>query len=283
MRNKIFAKSDSAREHVMSQPAVSALAPLPFELVYDDGVPLESDWHTREFPLLRDLIRQTMVEQARTDYFAGANIFVYYSVEQAREVYEEETKGLEQRAFRGPDVFWVGGVDPDRKRKSWIAWEEDGRLPDVIVELLSPSTASKDRNEKKALYAQVFRTAEYFLYEPETGKLEGWRLVDRSYRTIQPDERGRLWSGQLGVFLGLWHGVILGHENDWLRLFRPNGSLVPTQEELAVAADQRAEAESQRAEAERQRAEAERRRADAAEAELARLRALLGESPSQGL
>lgn len=28
----------------MSQP-ISALAPLPFELVYDDGEPLESEWH----------------------------------------------------------------------------------------------------------------------------------------------------------------------------------------------------------------------------------------------
>jgi hypothetical protein len=29
----------------MSQPAVAALAPLPFELVYDDGDRLDSIWH----------------------------------------------------------------------------------------------------------------------------------------------------------------------------------------------------------------------------------------------
>lgn len=33
----------------MSQPAVRALAPLPFELVFDDGEPLESEWHARPF------------------------------------------------------------------------------------------------------------------------------------------------------------------------------------------------------------------------------------------
>jgi len=244
----------------MSQPAVAALAPLPFELVLDDGEPLESDWHTVEFPLLRTLILLAMAEQERTDFFVGANIFVYYSKQQAREVAEEEKKGSKKRAFRGPDVFWVGGVDPNRDRQAWISWEEEGRLPDVIVELLSPSTAENDRTKKKDLYAQVFRTAEYFLYDPLTRQLEGLRLAGPAYWPIRPDKNGRLWSEQLGVFLGLWQGIVDGREGDWVRLFRPDGTLVPTE-----------------AEAERVRAEAESARAEAAEAEIARLRALLEE------
>jgi len=256
----------------MRQPAAAALAPLLFELVLDDGEPLETEWHTLEFPLLRELIRTVMAEAGRTDFYVGANMFVYYSVQQARDVSDEVTKGLDQRAFRGPDVFWVGGVDPDRERKAWIAWDENGKLPDVIVELLSPSTAAKDRGEKKDLYARVFGTAEYFLYDPDARKLEGYRLAGRAYWPIPSDEHGRLWSEQLGVFLGVWHGVAEGRAEgrkaDWVRLFRADGSMVPT-------ADERAEAERQRAEAERQRAEAERQRAEAAEAEVARLRALL--------
>ncbi len=238
----------------MSQPAAATLAPLPFELVYDDGEPLETEWHTLEYPLLRKLFRQVMAEQGRTDFYAGGDMFVYYSLEQAREVADEVKKGLPERAFRGPDVFWVGGVDPARERKVWLAWEEGGRLPDVIVELLSPSTARKDRTEKRDLYARVFRTAEYFLCDPETGTLEGLRLAGRFYQPIPPDENGRLWSEQLGAFLGAWHGVVDGREGDWVRLFRPDGSLVPMPEERAEAAEERAEA---------------------AEAEIARLRALL--------
>jgi hypothetical protein len=61
-----------------------------------------------------------------------------------------------------------------------------------------------------------------------------------------------------------------GRESDWVRLYHPDGSLVPTPEEEA-------DAERQRAEEERQRADAERQRAEAAETELARLRALLAE------
>lgn len=231
----------------MSRPAAAAIAPLPFELVLDDGEPLETEWHALELPLLRKLIRQAMAERGRTDFFVGANVFVYYSVAQAREVAKEVGEGLEQRAFRGPDVFWVGGVDPSRERQVWMAWEEGGRLPDVIFEMLSPSTAKKDRTEKRDLYARVFRTAEYFLYEPDTRKLEGLRLSGRAYQPIPPTADGRLWSEQLGTFVGLWHGTEDGREDWWVRLFRPDGSLVPTSEE----------------------------RAEASEAELARLRSLL--------
>ena len=76
----------------MSQPAFAALAPLPFELVYSDGVPLDSEWHGLQQSFLRTLIRQLMAEQGRTDFFAGKNMFVYYSVEQAREVWRRRRR-----------------------------------------------------------------------------------------------------------------------------------------------------------------------------------------------
>ena len=249
----------------MSKPAVAALAPLPldFELVYEDGEPLENEWHTIQIPLLREVTRRRMKELGRRDFYVGGNMFVYYSVEQAREVARTKKSNV-----RGPDLFWVEGADPDRERQCWVSWEEGGRLPDVIVELLSPSTAEIDRTDKVDLYGRVFRTSEYYLYEPETRTLEGLRLADRFYQSMEPDAQGRLWSERLGSFLGVWHGVREDREQDWVRLFRPDGSLVLTGEE-------RAEMEHQRAEAERQRAEAERQRAEAAEAEIARLRSLL--------
>ncbi len=248
----------------MSQSTASALATLPFELVYDDGEPLESEWHVLQNDLLRELILLAMEEQGRPDFYVGGNMFVYYSVEQARDV------ASGRPYFRGPDVFWVDGIKDRRQRVCWLSWEEGGRLPDVILEMLSPSTASNDRNEKKDIYERIFHTSEYFLYEPYTGKLEGFRLAGQAYRRMLPNGQGRLWSERLGVFLGLWHGVVDRREYDWVRLFRPDGSLVPTREERAEAAQERADAAQERADAERQRAEA-------AEAELARLRALLAE------
>lgn len=236
----------------MSRSAVSALAPLPFELVTDDGVPVEKNFYVRQMHLLTHLIERAMDEQGRTDFFTGANMFVYYSVEQARQVALEEKQNLDKREFRGPDVFWIGGVDPNPEREIWVAWEEGGRLPDVIVELLSPSTATNDRTSKKNLYARVFGTAEYYLYDSDTRKLEGHRLSSRRvYRPMAADAQGRLWSEQLGVFLGLWHGVWGKRKDTWIRLFHADGILVLTE------------------------GEAERQRAEAAEAEIARLQALL--------
>jgi hypothetical protein len=33
-----------------------------------------------QYPLLWKLIQQAMIDQGRTDYYHGANVFVYYSV-----------------------------------------------------------------------------------------------------------------------------------------------------------------------------------------------------------
>ena len=234
----------------MSQP-VKALAPLPFELVYTDGEPLETQWHVLQMNLLIEVIFQAMVERDRRDFFVGGDMFVYYSYDQARDIVAGRPY------FRGPDVFYVGGVPPG-ERKGWVSWEEGDRLPELIVELLSPSTARIDRTVKKDLYAQVWRTPEYFLYERETHTLEGFHLSGDVYRPIPPNAAGRLPSEVLGLELGFWEGEELGVETAWLRLFDAGGRLVPTREEAA------------------------RQRAETAEAELARLRALLAEKGGAG-
>ena len=109
------------------------------DLPYDDGEPLESNWHRLQINLLGDALHQHW--HGRTDFFAGGNMFVYYSLEQAR-----------TRDYKGPDFFVVTGADGTRPRHSWVLWEEGGRYPNVIVELLSPSTMAQDLGPKKDLY-----------------------------------------------------------------------------------------------------------------------------------
>src|SRR5262245_38377810 len=106
----------------MSQPAFKALD-LPFELVYEDGEPLETPWHRAQMNLLIDLIDRLMEERGRDDFYSGGDMFVYYSAEQARDV------AMGRPYFRGPDVFFVDRVE-NAERKAWVAWEEGGRLPD---------------------------------------------------------------------------------------------------------------------------------------------------------
>ncbi len=243
-------------------------------LIDEDDIPMENIYHRHQQQLLLESLHHYWRD--RSDFFAGANMFVYYSRRQAENILNGDTK-----EYRGPDFFVVLNVDFHKRRTCWVVWEEDGRYPDVILEILSPSTADVDRNEKRILYAEVFGTEEYYILDFENKVLTGYDLVKGRYEEKTPNEKGWLWSAKLGLWLGFWRGVYLGREEEWLRFFTPEGELVLTEAEDAqrVAEQERlvAELERQRAEQERQRAEQERQARERAEAELARLRQRLAE------
>jgi len=225
--------------------ATADIAVVPqVELVETDGIPLESPWHLAAIILLIDTVRYHL--RGRTDFFAGGNMFIYYSEEQAR-----------NKDYRGPDFFFVKDVDGLRPREWWAVWQEDGRYPDLILELLSPTTEETDRTTKKLLYERTFRTPEYFWYDPATQRLDGWRLNTRGrYEQIPPGRNGWLWSEQLQLWLGLWTGKYLEQDGTWPRFYDADGELVPTFAEAGA-----------------QLAQVERQRADLAEAKLAQLEA----------
>lgn len=52
--------------------------------------------------------------------------------------------------------------------------------PDLIIEVISPSTTLKDRREKRVLY-EHFRVREYVLVYPEDGIIERYYLSDRKF------------------------------------------------------------------------------------------------------
>jgi Uma2 family endonuclease len=191
---------------------------------------METPLHRAQMNLLIDLTNAHW--QHRTDYYVGGNMFLYYSPKQ-----------LLTEKYRGPDFFIVTGVDGQKERKTWTVWKEQGRYPDLIVELLSTSTAAYDQDGKKRLYERTFRTPEYYCYAP-TGshKLVGWRLhPDGWYRDLVPNERGWLWNSLLQVWLGRWEGAYQEKESVWLRFFDKAGRLIPTKAEAAEARAQAAE------------------------------------------
>ena len=220
----------------------------PSDLIFDDGEPLESPRHRIAMNVLIRSSQQA--RRDRTDFYAGGNMFVYYSRNQAM-----------NRDFRGPDFFVTLEVDSSRERKAWIVWEEDGRYPDVIVELLSPSTEAVDLGVKKRLYERVFKTPDYFIFDPfDPNSLQGWRLqLGRGYEPLQPNSQGRLWCETLELWLGTWEGVIDREPPKgtchWLRFYDPDGNLVPLPEEQERQRADQAEAllvqERQRVETER--------------------------------
>jgi len=230
------------------------------QLPEEDGVPLESHYHALQQQLLAEVIHQHF--KGRTDYFCGTNMFVYYSLEQAQGITEFVEGKRESAPYKGPDLLVVVGVDGTKRRKHWVVWDEDDRFPDLIVEITSPSTKSKDTGENLKLFAQVFRTREYFWYDEEAGEWMGYRLQGESYVPIEVNERGWRWSEVLGAWLGVSELPYRGWRYRWLRLYDGAGRLVPTGEELAATERERAEAERQRAERAERRIERERRRAE---------------------
>jgi len=204
----------------------------PSDLLSDEP-PLETYRHLKQLILLLSCLERLW--QARQDFFAGGNMSIYYS-----------TRQLKSEDVRGPDFFVV--LNTQRKeRKSWVVWEEDGKYPNFILEILSDTTAKNDKGLKKQLYQDVFRTPDYFWFDPYTLELAGFKLNYRRYEQIVPNEQGWLWSEELQLYLG-----IVGEQ---LRFFTPSGELVPTPEEAEAQERQRAEEAEARAEAERERVE----------------------------
>jgi Uma2 family endonuclease len=185
----------------------------------------------------------------KNDYFIGANLTIYYSRLQ-----------LKDREFRGPDFFLVKQTQK-RPRKSWVVWEENGKYPNLIIELLSDSTAKTDRTLKKELYQDNFRTPEYFWFDPESLEFQGWRMQGDRYEEIQPNNQGWRWSQELELYLGIDGGK--------LRYFTPNGQLVPTPQEAAIQEQLQAQQAQLQAQQERERAQQAQSQAQQAQ-ELAR-------------
>ncbi len=249
----------------------------PTELIFDDGTPLESNRHRIAMNVLIDSMLTALAH--RDDYFAGGNMFIYYSSTQAR-----------NQDFRGPDFFVVLNVDGRTDRQGWVVWEENGRYPDVIVELLSPSTAKVDKGLKKDIYEQTFRTPDYYVYDPfDPNSLQGWHLnANQEYQRLVSNQHGWLWCQRLGLWLGTWQGTLTRETAVWLRFYDDAGNLILLPEEVehqrAEVEHQRAEVAQQQAEAAQQQAEVERQRAEAAQqqAEVAQQQAEAAEQQLEG-
>ena len=199
-----------------------------------DGEPMaETDTHRDVMVYLIEALQDFFRDDPQV-YVAG-NLFVYYQEGDPAQVV-------------APDVFVVKGV-PRRKRRTYKVWEE-GKGPDVVIEVSSRKTRREDLGPKKGTY-EMMGVQEYYLFDPLGEYLEtplvGYRLTDEGYRPLKQEP---LVSEVLGLALQVEEGE--------LRLYDP-----ATGEKLLTPL------EAQEA---RRQAEA---RAEAAEAELARLHAEL--------
>jgi Uma2 family endonuclease len=185
-----------------------------------------------ETPQHRDNLAH-LIEMLRLWYrgqeqvYVSGNMFLYY------------VPG-NRRKHVSPDVFVVKGIPRLPERRRYLLWQE-GKGPDIVIELTSPSTRREDLEEKWALYQDVLKVKEYFLFDPLAKylqpPLQGYRLRKGKYGRIRPVQ-GRVPSLVLGLHLE--------RNGDQLRLYDPaTGKWLPTPAEVEEARQQ-AEAEVER-------------------------------------
>lgn len=191
-----------------------------------DGRPMaETDIHRDGMFDLIETLKDWHADNPRV--YVSGNMLVYY------------VPG-DKRKHVSPDVFLVLGV-LKHLRDYYLVWEE-GKGPDVVIELTSSSTRSEDTKKKFLIYQDVLKVREYFLFDPRADyldpPLQGYRLERGKYVPIRR-VRDRLPSKVLGLHLE--------RSGAQLRLYNPaTGAWLPTLREKAL----QAEAKLLRAEAE---------------------------------
>jgi Uma2 family endonuclease len=137
-----------------------------------DGQPMTESDATRDYLLYCVEVLQ-LYFQSRQNVYVSGNLFVYYQ------------EGNPQ-AVISPDVFVIFGVS-HRKRRSYKAWQENGKLPSFILEITSYSTRRQDEVEKPQLYSSL-GVQEYFQYDPTADylnpQLKGFHLVEGHYEPL---------------------------------------------------------------------------------------------------
>jgi Uma2 family endonuclease len=225
-----------------------------------DGKPMaETPTHRDNMIDLIAMLRDWYTKDEQV--YVSGNMLMYY---------EEGNK----HKHVSPDVFLVQGIPRDKRRDYYLIWEE-GKGPDLVIELTSRTTDEEDTDDKYWLYQDVLRVREYFLFDPTAEYLkppfQGYRLEQGKYVRIKAiDQR----------FPSEVTGLHLERSGTQLRLYDPAGKewlLTPDEkvaksEERAVKSEERAVKSEERAVKAETALQQEVQARQEAEAENARLR-----------
>ena len=222
------------------------------DVVYpcSDGKPMADNmWQARAI-----MAATGDLEDALSDALVAADILVY----------PEQGNNRNKIA---PDVLVALGLGT-HERSSYLVWEE-GKPPDWVLEVASPSTQTADRRAKRQRYAEI-GVPEYWLFAPKgnvyprgTPRLQGLALVDGRYCPLP----SQLADGERMIRSEIL-GLDICAEGKLLRFRDPaTGSPIWHRPEIKADAEARVEQEAGR----RKAAEAQSRQ-DAALREAAELR-----------
>ena len=108
---------------------------------------------------------------------------------------------LGPRTLVQPDLFVVR-IDPEHPPVEWT----DVGLPRLAVEILSPSTAARDRGAKRRIY-QAAGVAEYWIVDLDARLIERWTPGDTRPEILTD---GVVWEPEAGVRVEVGVGGVFG-------------------------------------------------------------------------
>ena len=178
---------------------------------------------------------------------------------------------------RYPDLLVAFGVDPAAYyRSNAYVISEQGKPPDFVLEIVSPSSRRADRVDKRTDYAAL-GIPEYWRFDEAArrreNRLAGDRLMDGRYESIDIEElEGGVLQGystELNLYLRWERGQLRLHDpatGQHIATFESERTRADSERAQAESERTRAESAETRADSERAQAESERARADSAEA-----------------
>lgn len=240
---------------IFAEPSAQTTATETIIYPESDGEPMANNTEQFDWIVTTKENLELLYEHHQTVFIAGD--LLWYPVEGNNQIRQ------------APDVMVALGR-PKGRRGSYLQWKEGNLPPQVVFEMISPGNRAGEMKAKFAFY-EKYGVEEYYVYDPDRGKVQGWLRNGRGQlREITDMQQWR----------SPWLGIRFTITSEGrLYLTYPDGSPFLTfaelnrrrqqaettmlhQMALAETEAARAEAEAARAEVEAARAEAEAARAE---------------------
>jgi Uma2 family endonuclease len=214
------------------------LIPNVDNLVTEDDTPVDNFFSEKQQRLLTSCLYSSPKDEK---FICAANVGIFHTVNYPP-IVPDVFLSLDVTV---PDNWWEKG------NRSYFNWQF-GKPPEVVIEIVS-NKIGEELDNKLKIYEKM-RVSYYVVYDPNR-QLSSSVLRIFELKGTRYFETSKTWLEQVKLGLTLWTGIYEQREDTWLRWCYPDGTIVPTGDEIAQQAQQRAENAEQRAESAEQRAE----------------------------
>jgi Uma2 family endonuclease len=199
--------------------------PTAEELPDSDDTPVDNELQELAPTLLKAVLAYLWKD--RTDWFFGIDMGIYYNPDEPPIV---------------PDGFLSLGVESvksENLRSSYVLWEEQGILPQLVLEVVS-KTYRREYSGKKDFYEQL-GILYYVVYNPSRRRkptLEVYKLIQGRYLPMLGNP---VWLPELGLGIGKERQSYQGREREWMFWYDQQGTRYLLPEERADQAEARSQ------------------------------------------